>query len=345
MQQTQDTPQPQDSQTQNPQNNSSNDNAYESIPVSSTTSTDSNCLIIDEDEHNVTKDIFSDHTDDSSVKTTDKANDSDNCTDEDDFDLNNPKTFDESSKEDNPAPDKQQTRRYNQTVTVSLPTTQQVVTYQKWNNQPIEELPREQRIAAKGMYAKAVNGSPPNPELHTREKKAYHKACENAKTLYGSYDCVDGGQTSSGTVGMLWVIVKHVKREHIELFYRTSPHKFANLKEYYNHEINFKGKVGDHDHTFRILPKPPPKICPRFQRLDENEVFLTMFLPTTISDTAVHLAFHDSGTVHQVFAGTYKKDFHEIQNGKRHMPHQIRFEERNKEFVIYWAEKEVLCKK
>ena len=70
-----------------------------------------------------------------------------------------------------------------------------------------------------------------------------------------------------------------------------------------------------------------------------------MFLPTTISDTAVHLAFHDSSTVHQVFAGTYKKDFHEIQNGKRHMPHQIRFEGQNKEFVIYWAEKEVLYKK
>ena len=37
------------------------------------------------------------------------------------------------------------------------------------------------------------------------------------------------------------VIVKHVKREHIELFYRTSPGKFVialkqpNLKEHYNH--------------------------------------------------------------------------------------------------------------
>ena len=80
-----------------------------------------------------------------------------------------------------------------------------------------------------------------------------------------------------------------------------------------------------------------------------------MFLPTTISDTAVHLAFRDSGTVHQVFACTYKKDFHEIQNGKRHIrltpyvkneiPHQIRFEGQNREFVVYWAEKEVLCKK
>ena len=93
---------------------------YESTPVSSTASTDSNRLVIDEDEHNdeqdkhnVTKDIFRDHTDDASEKATDKANDSDNCNDEDDFGLNNPKTFDESSEEDDPAPDKQQTRRYN----------------------------------------------------------------------------------------------------------------------------------------------------------------------------------------------------------------------------------------
>ena len=171
MQQTQDTPQPQDSQTQNPQNNSSNDNAYESIPVSSTALTDSNCLVIDEDEHNVTKDIFHDYTDDSSVKTTDKANDSDNCTDEDDFDLNNPKTFDESSKEDNPAPDKQQTRRYNRTVTVSLATTQQVVTYQKWNNQTIEELPREQRIAAKGSMPRLLMAHPPTQNFTLGKRK------------------------------------------------------------------------------------------------------------------------------------------------------------------------------
>ena len=92
---------------------------------------------------------------------------------------------------------------------------------------------------------------------------------------------------------MLWVIVKHVKREHIESFYRTSPGKPVivlkqpNLKEHYNHEINFKGKVGDHDHTFRILSKLPPNIRLRPRRCDENEVFLTMFLPTTISDTSV----------------------------------------------------------
>ena len=80
-----------------------------------------------------------------------------------------------------------------------------------------------------------------------------------------------------------------------------------------------------------------------------------MFLPTTISDSLAHLAFCDSGTVHQVFAGTYKKDFHKIQNGKHHIrltpyvnneiPHLMHFEGQNREFVVYWTEKEVLCKK
>ena len=134
MQKTQGTPQPQDPQTHNSQNNSSSDNTYESTPVSSTAPADNNRLLIDEDEqdeHNVKKDIFRDHTDDSSEKATDNADDSDNWNDEDDFDLNNPKTFDESSEDNDPAPDKQQTRRYNQTVTVVLPTTEQMLSLQK----------------------------------------------------------------------------------------------------------------------------------------------------------------------------------------------------------------------
>ena len=174
MQQTQDTPQPQNSQTQNQQNNSSNDITYESTPASSTASADSNCLIIDEDgqdEHNVTKDIFCDHTDDSSEKATDKANHSDNCNDEDEFDLKNSKTFDESSKKDDPTLVKQQTRRYNQTVTVVLPTTEQIISLQKWNDLPIGELPATERRDVKGKFAKAVMGSPPPQSFTLRKNK------------------------------------------------------------------------------------------------------------------------------------------------------------------------------
>ena len=90
--------------------------------------------------------------------------------------------------------------------------------------------------------------SPPTPDLHTKEKEASHNVRETAKTLYGLYDCVDSGQTSSDNTGMLWVIVKHVQRQHVESFYRTSPGKPVivlkqpNLKEHYNHEINLKRK-------------------------------------------------------------------------------------------------------
>ena len=69
--------------------------------------------------------------------------------------------------------------------------------------------------------------------------------------------------------------------------------------------MTFREKAGNIDHNFRILHKPP-RFCVRHNRYDENEVFLTMFLPKTISDTAVHLAFQDCGPVHQLFAGTYK---------------------------------------
>ena len=44
-----------------------------------------------------------------------------------------------------------------------------------------------------------------------------------------------------------------------------------------------------------------------------------MFLPTTISDTAVEKAFMEFGEVHVVFPSTFKKDFNEIRNGKRHV--------------------------
>ena len=85
MQQTQDTPQPQGSQTQNQQNNSSSDITYESTLAFSTAA-----LV------------------------------------------------------------KQQTRRYNQTVTVVLPTTEQIINLQKWNDLPIGELPATERRDVKG---------------------------------------------------------------------------------------------------------------------------------------------------------------------------------------------------
>ena len=82
-----------------------------------------------------------------------------------------------------------------------------------------------------------------------------------------------------------------------------------------------------------------------------------MYLPTTISDINVRKAFDHWGVVHDVFQGTYKRDFHEIKNGKRHVrvtphngdkscfPHTIQFLEKNKIFRVVWAEKIIDCNK
>ena len=47
MQQTKSAPQPDDSEIQNPQNDSNRNTTYESTPVFSDVSTDSNCFLID----------------------------------------------------------------------------------------------------------------------------------------------------------------------------------------------------------------------------------------------------------------------------------------------------------
>ena len=44
------------------------------------------------------------------------------------------------------------------------------------------------------------------------------------------------------------------------------------------------------------------------------QFFVTMFLPTTISDVAVGNAFIKFGTVHTVYAGTHENWFQEIKN-------------------------------
>ena len=72
-------------------------------------------------------------------------------------------------------------------------------------------------------------------------------------------------------------------------------------------------------------------------RHDPDTVFVTMFLPTTISNAAVKKAFTHFGEVHTIFPGRYKEEkFKSICNGKRHvrltsfhskhdLPHKIQF--------------------
>ena len=88
------------------------------------------------------------------------------------------------------------------------------------------------------------------------------------------------------------------------------------LKDLYSHEINFKGKVGDTDHIYRILPLPPRGGNERRRKNFPNALFVTMFCPTTVSDTTAKKAFLEFGEVHD---GKLKKPFNNISNGKRHI--------------------------
>ena len=131
--------------------------------------------------------------------------------------------------------------------------------------------------------------------------------------------------------------------------------KDTKYKDFYNQEINFREKVCDIDHTFRLLPERPKRLHFKQKMYDENTVYITMFLPTTISDMAVKVAFNDLGEVHSVFAGSYKFPFHGISNGKRHvritpydiseLSNEIELEGTKRTFKLSWVEKVVMCRK
>ena len=98
--------------------------------------------------------------------------------------------------------------------------------------------------------------------------------------------------------------------------------KEVQLKDLYSHEINFKGKVGDTDHIYRILPLPPRGGNGRQRKNVPNAVFMTIFFPTTVSDTTVKKAFLEFGEVHDA---RFKKSSNNISNGKcriRITPHK-----------------------
>ena len=160
---------------------------------------------------------------------------------------------------------------------------------------------------------------------------------------------------------MLCEIIKHANKEYIGAFYWTTNGKFVialkkvERKDLYSHEIYFQGKAGDTNHIFRILPRPPNRGNKRRRRSFPNAVFVTMFLPTTVSDTAVTKGFSIFGEVHDVFSGRFKKPYNDISNGKRHiritpyktkheLPHEI-FLDDSRSFQVMWAEKKISCKK
>ena len=52
--------------------------------------------------------------------------------------------------------------------------------------------------------------------MHTAEKERVHKKRENAKTLFGFYKILDGGEPLTDALKMLRATMNHVKKEHIE---------------------------------------------------------------------------------------------------------------------------------
>ena len=126
-----------------------------------------------------------------------------------------------------------------------------------------------------------------------------------------------------------WKLPLNIDRNHIEAFYKTAGGKFvivltnADLKETYSLGINFREQVENMSLNIRLSPT-----LQRFKerqpyygsRRDTNTVFVTMYLPSTISDIAVRKAFMQFGDVHTVFARQFKDDLYGIHNGKGHIP-------------------------
>ena len=119
----------------------------------------------------------------------------------------------------------------------------------------------------------------------------------SAKTLYDSYENFNRDVPIINVDNILCETINHVKKEHIGAFYRGAYGKFVTvlkgveLKDLYCHEINFTGKVGDTDPIYRIHPLPTVGGNERRRKNFTNAVSVTMFLPTTVSDTPVKKAF------------------------------------------------------
>ena len=132
------------------------------------------------------------------------------------------------------------------------------------------------------------------PDLNENGKGAM---ITTRKTLYGSHEYFNGDVPIINVDDIIRETIKHINKEHNGAFYRAAYRKFVivlkevELKDLCSHEINFKGKVGDTDHIYRILPLPPRGGNERRRKNFPNAVFVTMFFPTTDSDTAVKKLF------------------------------------------------------
>ena len=112
--------------------------------------------------------------------------------------------------------------------------------------------------------------------------------------------------------------------------------------------------------NFRILPRPNPnrahnRDVGKGSRDDTDTAFLTMYLPTTISNIAVKVLMKFD-EVHVVPTGHFEGNLSGMRNGKGHvrltpfktkqdLPLQVQFPDDDRSFNVMWGEKRISCKK
>ena len=206
-----------------------------------------------------------------------------------------------------------------------LPNIEAVIAKVKWATVDISSsengLSKDDSMKKMGEYVKMTLNSPPNPETRSIQKEGIHVENERHKSLYGRYVNANGEDNVPDALEILRAVSQKVKREYIDSFYRTGPQKFIivlknkKFKDFYIQELTFQEKILGMEHNFRIFSNLPN--TKRFTERNRHpySVYITMHLSTIVSDTNVRKAFDHCRVVHNVFQGTYKKDFHEIKNG------------------------------
>ena len=105
---------------------------------------------------------------------------------------------------------------------------------------------KDKRYERKGKFAKIVMNSPNGTRNYTIEKEWKHKDYEINKTLYGYYNNGTDDLPFIKVVELLRATIKHLTRNHIEAFYKTTNSRFVivlsseQLKGIYSHEVNFR---------------------------------------------------------------------------------------------------------
>ena len=181
----------------------------------------------------------------------------------------------------------------------------------------LEGKTKEDRIAKKGNYARAVLNSPLASRKHTREKERQHQEREKQKSLYCTYETAEGNTEFFSNIELLQATARHIGRENIHAFYKIREGIFivvlinSEIKGTFPQETNFQGEIREKKVNFRLLHNKPDNSRGRRRNQgynNEDTVYLTLFLPTLVSDAAVKRLFTEFGEVSMCFPdGTKKK--------------------------------------